>query len=195
MDNYNQEIFNFLTKSENFEPLIKAVDHFDMVRTEILNRFWNKVLNYVNELKEGNLPNWKAEFYPNIHAKYAHLCLYNIEWEKDNEIPFCIAWENLCYHPYVGFWLNNDLRNEYDLDGIKSAVRLNSSLKGADFILDHQVWWAFYYYSNHNFNERKTLLEILPDQSDEIAKDYAQQLVNLAINFKGEYDSLLKMKK
>src|SRR5687768_9376628 len=109
MEAYKQQMFQFLTKPENFQSLLDAVRSFEDVKKQLLTDFW-KHTERALVLKTAGGP-WSVELSPNVHAPHAQLKIYKSSWRPDGNQMCCLTYDNLAGHLFYGLWLKWDANN------------------------------------------------------------------------------------
>jgi hypothetical protein len=176
MDAYQSEIFEFLTKRSNFDSLAKAMSHYEMIRKELLNRFWILVKTELDSKTTGST--WQVSLDTNIFARYSKLQIYKKEWKRNDLKPlFSITWESLSCRPYSGLLLYMDTKG-IDMSLVRASAL---KLKPDNFTSDNNLWWAWWKHGNIDFENAIAVSTILPDKIDEVAKEWARELYELAM--------------
>jgi|GEM_PF-3135745 len=176
MDKYEQEVFNFLTQRDNFESMIKVVNHYSRIRKQVLESFWNQVAdNLLSRVKEIN-DYWEIINPPNKDDKNAKLIIYKKLWKNNEQYPFVgVAWERLSAHSYYGVW--SDIKSSL-INSPKLKQALDSWRNEINFETDNS-WWYLWSHGKYDFNIQNDLVFILPDVAASAAEEYADNLLSL----------------
>jgi hypothetical protein len=187
MNNYEEEIFNFLTTRQNFENVIRVREHWDMIQQKLLIDFWDLVIEKIDKgLEELNLE-WKTFLKGSYSVSNSSIWLFKKEWEVNTEEtpPIRLEWQAMMFstlHYGITVNLNSKLWN---------PSKMFSFLREDINIQKHQSngnWYPYYVDAPYSFETPKGLLRILPENRDEIANEYANTLLKLI----DEYGDLMQ---
>lgn len=180
MTNPEQDFFEFLTTEENLKGLIIAKNQFPSVREKLIQDFWKKVLEKVTE-GLNIYPEWEAKLESNISHQHAKLYIFPRKSHiYDNKLPSIIfCFQRLTQHcPYIGFWINEQT-TEYNKDAIKAYIASKQKEHFAEF-KGFEDWWLIWDdMTDFNLYIDETLLQIIPSELEEKAKDFADRLLEL----------------
>lgn len=128
MENYQDEIFDFLTTPEHFKQVLAIQEHTPMLRLKLIHEFWLKVAQGMeHELSQGEYrsQNWKVEFSQKndvevtCRAAYPKLMAYLPHWKKaTEELPLLfIGFDHIAgvgnpRHCIATVWINFHFRRE-----------------------------------------------------------------------------------
>ena len=178
MSTYQDEIFNYLTKKENFFSAFEIYQIFPEVKNSLIEQLWSKVKKNLEELIEEK--DWEIGISENIFETYSSLSV-------DVHDSFGIAFEKLHSQTYYGLWIDV---NDKKLDRLK-IDEYASNIEAINRMRKSNDWlgWA---YTGANFDNIETLKKILPDNRDDYAQELADQLFELTIELE---EDILKMSK
>lgn len=176
MDKYEQEIFNFLAQRENFEAMLRLNNTYPIVKTNLLEQFWNLVAEKLEKKLADIEGMWQLYNPPNKEHHQAKLIIYKQSWQlNSNERVIGIAWEHLYTQPYFGVWYNIDSKklNPDKLISQLEQVRNKNAMK-----ID-TGWWPAWKYGEYILSNDANVTSILPDIRDSTAEMYSVALINL----------------
>jgi hypothetical protein len=177
MDQYEQELYNFLIQENNFNTMVKIMDQYQMVKENLLHDFWNKVSEKIYTLLSTRKGDWQVLNPNNKERSDAKLILYKAHWKGNESHPFVgVAWEKLFGNPYYGVWVNMD-SNKINFDLVDTKIQ--SIRKDYNYRRDH-TWWPLWQFGGLNFSNNSELNKILPNRSEYLATEYAEKLIQLA---------------
>jgi hypothetical protein len=178
MSTYQDEIFNYFTKKDNFFSAYEIYQLFPEIKNTLIEQFWLTVKKSLEVLAKET--DWEIEMSDNISETYSKLRI----WVDDN---FGVCYEKLHDQTYYGLWINFDNKM---LDRLKINAYA-ADLKAIN-TMNKSQWWLGWSYIAANFNNIETLKRILPGNKDDYAQELANQLFQLA---KDLQDDILKMSK
>lgn len=166
MSTYQDEIFNYLTKKDNFFSAYEIPQIFPEVKNTLIEKFWRAVKNSLEELTKET--NWEIGMSENIFKTYSSL---SIGLDK----RFGVAYEELHGQTYYGLWIDFD-------DKKLDRPKINEYASKIEAInwMKKSKWYLGWTSTGANFNNIETLKRILPDNRDDYAKELANQLFDLA---------------
>lgn len=183
MSVYEEEIFNYLTKKDNFFSAYEIYQTFPTVKNSLIEEFWKAVKSSLEDISKEK--DWQIEISDNIFETYSSL---NIYVSSSNELS--VSYEKLHSQTYFGLWIDNEDKslerakiNEYasrieQLDGMRKSN-----------------YWLGWSSTGSNFDNIETLKKILPNNKNEFAHEMATQLFEFASELEGDIKVLSKMKK
>lgn len=183
MSVYDDEIFNYLTKKENFYSAYEITQLFPQVRNKLVEEFWKKVTERIaNELDKNSKDKWVVELSEDVFETYSSLFLYFSD-------SIGVAFEKLHGQPYYGVWIDSD-NKKLDREKINKYASGLELLEGMNKNSDYWLGWSL---CGANFNTIETLKRILPENSDEYAEELAKLLFDLAVSMKSHIIKMEKM--
>lgn len=191
MNEYEKEMYAFLTEEENLKGLIIGKNQFDFVRENLIKTFWDKVAEIIGEhLKDDT--RWEVKKDENIFSVYSKLYLVdNKLMPKKSEHPllfFC--WERLASdYPYYGLCTNVSLGDKR-VKVIESVwEKRNPEISNFQKSAAWPLWDGD---KSFDFKKDSTLLHIIPSKVDEKAKEYAALFIDFFENMKEVYDVVIE---
>lgn len=193
MDNYEKEMFEFLTLEENLKGLIIAKNQFNSVRDTLIKTLWEKVEANLKNQFDGKV-GWFIERDKQISDMFSKIYLYDKEIRMQrNALPsFFFGWERLSQkYPYYGFWINTE-SDEYRVEEIASYLKgrkheIARGLGGPDGC------WLFWGQDKQlEFNNDNTLINIIPTKVDNKAKELSDMLLDLFNDMQESYNFIKK---
>lgn len=195
MDKYEEEMFNFLTIEENLKGLIIAKNQFNNVRKGLIVNFWNRVRNNLSAyFIDSN--RWEVKLDSNIFEQYSKLYLidksiYSIHTGHPL-VFFC--WESLAAsYSYYGFCINRSLP-EVDKSKVFDIIsQERSSLKNHELSVyeSSDLWPLLAGDRQFDLSNDQILLQIIPSKQEELAKKFADQLIDLFNLMQNSYERIL----
>jgi len=179
MSTYQDEIFNYLTRKDNFLSAYEIYQAFPEVKNTLIKEFWLAVKDLLEELIKTN--NWEIEISENIFDTYSYLCI----WFNES---FCVAYEKLHGQTYHGLWV--DFNNK-QLDRTKITEYV-SNIESINWMKKSNNWLGWTY-TGVNFDSIDTLKKILPDNRIDFAKELATLLYELADELNKDIIKISKM--
>lgn len=92
---YEREIFDFLTKSENFENCLSLASHLDMVKTLLLKELKAAIFEEIEKMLDKNLYNIRLSSIGNIE-------IFKKSWYNQKNEPSIVYTYFFSNHPYLG---------------------------------------------------------------------------------------------
>ena len=185
MDNYQSEIFKFLTTRDNFESFIKLMSHYDNVREELLKTFWRSVDTELRALAKNS--QWVVTLDTDIFVRYAKLQMYMPNWKYEDKPLVSFTWEGLSALSYRGLLVYTETKG-VDVMSIRNAT---VNFKPSNFSTIASQSWAWWRNADVNFSNPKDLIEILPDKCEAKAKEWARELYELATRHEVQLDEIV----
>lgn len=179
MSTYQDEIFNYLTKKDNFFSAYEIYQEFPGVKKNLIKQFWLSVKDELTELSEKT--DWKIEVSENVFETYSSLSIRI----NDN---FYVAYEKLHGQTYHGLWIDNDNKQ---LDRIK-INDYASNIESLNWMKKYDYWLGCTL-TGTNFDSIDTLKKILPDNRVDFAKELATLLYELANELNNDILVMSKM--
>lgn len=194
MENYEQQIYSFLTQRQNCEPFLNLVGHYEMIRKELLEKFWGLIEQKVNEKFKTTteVSGWEARL-ENVFGQHGKLYCFNHSWRLKEDSPVLVSWESLAFKPYVGLWLDHNQSKDYNLESFKKGVQPFAKENNYRS-KDNNKSWAFWRYADIDFNKQESLLEILPDVQEQLAEQLSEELFDLVLSMDEELMKFYKVK-
>ena len=187
MESYKQQMFQFLTKPENFQSLLDAVKSFEDVKKQLLTDFWKQTEAALALKATGS--SWKVEMSSTIHATHSQLTIFRGSWVKQGGHPICtLAYENLCGHLFYGLWLNWDAQDPKTV-ALREGAR---QMRVEGFKIDSHQWWPWWAHTTPNFTNADAFSEILPLVVKDTAQQTATDLFQLAEKYGPEIDRIIE---
>lgn len=175
MSVYDDKLFEFLTKSENFEPLVDMYSQFGPIKERLLLEFWTLVKLEIEKMQAGKWKAWIDDNAPNGNAKVG---FYHPTYTtNDGNTSSClIIFEKLSGTVTYGLWFHrNESVQKIDFDAICKDVR--ESLP--NWTAGSGGWWfAAYKQPGEDFSNPGHLSRILPEVRDALVKEYAGHLAS-----------------
>ena len=188
MDNYEKEMFDFLTQEENLKGLIIAKNQFNSVSETLIKTLWDKVTTNLSiEMKRYS--GWEVKSDKQLSDSHSKIYLYDkdLKLQKDGLPSMFFGWERLSRsYPYYGFYVNlasEDFKvTEMVLYLLDQKPDFAKEFKGQD------GGWLFWDQDKQlDFNIDNTLINIIPAKVDEKAKELSDMLLDLFINMQDIY--------
>jgi hypothetical protein len=190
MSKYESELFNFMTKDENFESICDLVENFSKLKDDILFKMYSKSLELIKIKCEGT--NWKVDYDEELnYVKTSQIWLYKDSYFfSDKEIVHvAISIENMGLRPYYGVWTKFDT-NLFDTKNVRLESKKISGWQHADAF----ICWK---YLDYNFNTKETFdgIKKVQSNSGSVSEFIAEILMKTAIEFENFIEeNILKIK-
>ena len=181
MSIYQDEIFNYLTKRDNFMPAYDIYQMFPNVKNTLISQFWPIVKSTLQELISE--PDWKIDLAEDISIRYSKLSV------SIND-SFYVVFEGLDKQPFFGLLIDFD-NNTLDRPRINEHAKNFQAIQG----MKKSDWYLGYTLTGENFDNIETLKRILPENREVLAKEFATLLFELAYAIKEDAFKMDKMKK
>ena len=183
MTDYEKGIFEFFSKPENFENMLKVASHVELVKSKALELFWNQVLLELKNLNHLNKQN--VAQLGNITDYNSSIRLWDNKWPLlSNDQPLvAVGIERLGNSkPYWGVWINRLEASNKPEDYAKLTNEIRNNLLINNFKNDEDNNWAVWKNVNTlDFNDNHSYLQILPSSaSNNLALDIATEVFNYA---------------
>lgn len=189
MNEYEKEMFDFLTKEENMKGLIIAKNQFGTIRSKLLSDFWNLThQKLVDSFKHES--SWEVILQPDITNQFSKLYVSekNMKRSAGNGLPsFIFCWERLTMsYPYYGFWLNRESQ-EYKFEKIYTYLLDVKRDKFPGFGKPEE-WFPLWDNDKEiDFSNDESLLKIIPGKLENTSEEYCSLLVDLFKSMKEDY--------
>lgn len=193
MDQYEKEMYEFLTQEDNLKGLIIAKNQFNSVRDTLIRTLWEKVENNLKKHIEGKAV-WSITKYKEIPDMFSKIYLYDNDLKmQKNELPsYFFGWERLGQkYPYYGFWINTE-SDQYKVDEIAVYLQSRKYEIAKGFGGPDGCWLFWGQDKQIEFNNDNTLLNIIPSKVDEKAKGLSDMLMDLFNDMHESYDYIKK---
>lgn len=196
MNKIEKDIFNFLTKPENFKLMASLRDQYVDIHRELIIGFWNSVKQKIRlKIKNSDWIIWEdlhdftEENYFDTYSSLS-LCKKKYIVTQEDDYPLiCVAWENLHSDTHIGLWVNN-VSKVLDLTRVKEHVKL---LDVAKEYGSNKGYWPLVEY-DLNFKNSNDLEKILPPYQKRLSIIYADKLVHLANDLGKDLDKMSRMR-
>ena len=177
MSTYDDEMFKYLTKKENFISAYEIYQLFPEVKKTLVEKFWPSVKGSLLRLTEGT--DWKIEMSEDIFETYSGIDLYC----NDN---IWVRIEKLYARPYYGLQFDEE-NKMLDHSRIRNYASNVVSMKVSNY-----KWWLCLEDTGYDFNNIETLKRILPENREDTAQELAKMLFDFGEELK---EDILKMSK
>lgn len=183
MDTYENEIFEFVAKKENYKSAVEISNLLPKIRNRIITDFWEDVKMKIEETNN----NWIVKLSKNVFDEYSYLQISKKEWQ--NKIN--VRYEKLHSNFYHGIHTNNlNIRDIYNKEEItqyfeKQDLPLN---------FNHAFFYS-YHQDNENFSIIQTQIKALPEERDNFVNEVANFLINFLIENEKHIIEISKMMK
>ncbi len=176
MDKYQEAVFDFATKDENFEFTFEIGDHFELFKRKLINGFWDEVVHKLNEKAteiNGWIPRRENEV---IKGDTTIAGIYNKDYSCDKynnsvNISFCNYGDGRILYGICFNW---------DVPGISYNKILSSAKKvlGKEWLVAPESWsYPIYKMTDENFKKYQSLKKILPSQKESLAEEFSDKII------------------
>ncbi len=183
MDKFDQNLYEFVTLAENFEPAFEIANKFDFFKKRLIGSFWQKVIDNIElNIKHYDIPElngWIASDKGIIKSPNI-LGIYNDEYCNESyhypSVETCfLNWGE--GRIIVGLFFNPEERIKgLDINKVRNYIKKTLLKNWKLAPLGYSL--PIYKFMNDNFNTYETLRKMLPSEGDFLAKEYAQILIN-----------------
>lgn len=188
LNEYENKLYDFLVKEENFKNMSLVVEQFEMVRKQLIYSFWNEVIERSKaKLLEGNDSlKWQCEFnQEGLKSGYFKPYFYLPEWKNaKGEQDICVSWDN---NAAEGWWYGIMLNYHQPYQGIirKELTRLPRDWAKGITVKPNDAWWPYFKIMGLDLNNHNDLKRILPIIRDGLIEEYANITMEfcLAVQF------------
>lgn len=192
MDVYDREIYKFLTQKENFNQMLKVLEHADMVARNLIQEFWDLVYDKLLSWSAVSDHGWEIFKPDDYFQTYSQLIITKNLWKLGEESPFYLTWESLSGDIHYGLKFVRE-KIPSNLVQIEEEIRKIQLEKGNN---GNKWGWALLFNEKkYNFNDitMKSLTDIIPEYRDQTAEDMANILINLAEELESNLDKMGEM--
>ncbi len=187
MIKYEDEMYKFVTSSENFEAVCDLTDQFQIVKQRLRQDFWKEVKTSLQpEIERFN--GWKIWMHDELNSNSA-LILYRDEfcYDKVDDAKATIRMDNLMDVPAFGLWINREWEG-FDINDIwlKSKPFQSPSFKVGNI---NGWWWPLYNTLPYNFTLTKDIKKITPGNREWVVKEVVAVLVKCMDELTGFMES------
>lgn len=178
---YEDAVFEFFTRPENFETMIRVNEHADRVMKQIVKDFWEALREQLQEGFRHKDKDWVIKYSGDFEERYCKLWIYRESWltRNDRSRPImAIAFENLHLgeKPFLGI-TPDAVSKLYKSDSLRSDIQ---SLPEIDnYTKNSNKWWACWVYFSLNFGQTSNLSNILPDNRDNYITELTEEAIRL----------------
>ncbi|MGB3780348.1 MAG: hypothetical protein WA960_18435 [Tunicatimonas sp.] len=193
-NDYEDEVYQFFTRPDNFETMVAVAAHTDTVTNRIIREFWDSLKLRLDETFRRKGEGWQVGYSGNFTERYCKLWVYRAAWLTTPNYPLVsVAFEDLHYgeYPFVGIHLNID-QEVYDPGLLKERIGTppNLSLENSN-----NAYWIGRRYFPFNFTQQKNLVEILPDCRVAIIDNLVTEAVTIADGLTPVVDEIIEKSK
>ena len=167
MDTYENEIYEFVAKKENYKSAVEISNLLPKMRKRIVKDFWESVKI---KLKEEN-NEWIVKLSDNVFDEYSYLQISKNEWKNAVNIRY----EKLHSNFYHGIHTNNlNIKEIYEKEKIIEYLEKEN----LPINFNHAFFYS-YHQDNENFTTLQTQIKALPKEKE----NFVNEVVNFLINF------------
>ena len=168
MNEYNEKLYQFLTKAENFEPYFDLKEQYEIVKKQLINEFWACVFYEVKNLP---VDGWTFILDPENSPNRKLRANHSLMGDKAG-----IAYEFLNGNVVLGAIFNRNKINDVAMNAIwTDAKEYIGNLQGWE-VGKGGWWYAIFKQNLLDMSQKASLIEILPEVRESLAKDYALQI-------------------
>lgn len=197
MNNYEEEMFQFLTEEKNFLTMSKLAAQYPIITLKLKDNLWDAVLKALqsdDELKDLNFKIWPHGKRTDTRGKIL-IQKENCPTGKDGLPLVAIAIQRLSLNdfPFFGPWINRDMK-EYAIENIYDHLK-NSKPKSKEvFASDDDNWFPFYGQFDINFKNVEDHLKLTGNRLDATVSDIVIRVKSLAISMQQDLEKSVDMK-
>lgn len=179
---YEQKIYDFFTKPDNFKSMHDVHDKYEMVNRLLVEDFWDEVKTELTDSFDQSV--WNVGMSNDRSYRWNKLWLYKTAWCDGSNYPvLAIAVENhkVGQHPYIGIHFHFD-RKEFKAGEIHD--KLFPLLEDNSFVKDkNQQYWPAHKYLPFTHIGYQELDNLLPTNREGYIKTVIgeyQEIVDVA---------------
>lgn len=180
---YDDKLYEFISKKENFEPYVELYEQYEKVKIRLVNEFWDEVLSFVRSLPlhDGR---WTPELDPPLVGN-RKLKMKHPDITKGDQFRAGIVFEHVESTLFLGAWFNRNLLNDYDKDFIQICETASKEVKNNQgWKYGTGGWWfAIYRDTGYDFKKKDTLMQILPEERTSLVQTLANDMVDTVNQF------------
>lgn len=184
MNKFDDDLYNFIIKPENFEPVFELSNRFNDFKERLIINFWRKVVSYL-EFNEPELKGWKYCIQEEVPQSGSMIYLYKDEYcSKITQEPASVL--TTFYNEVSGggkIILGVSFDRTLSKLNYEKVRKFAAQIIKAGWKLSPPNIWTFpiYKYMDEDFNSYDSLRKILPSEEDYLAKEYADTLMSTHI--------------
>lgn len=167
MSQFNDEIYDHITRSENFESAFEVYQIIPAVRKRLLVDFWDLVKSKIKEVEFSK--NFEVEISDNIFERWSYLSL-------TYHTNLAVTYETLDGNCYYGLWIKKDVGAPHK--EVIDKYRKEFNILPQQFATNES--WIGWTYVGYDFNNIQSLNKIIPVQRESTAVEFAIRLTRLA---------------
>ena len=157
---YEKELYDFLTKPENFKGMMLAVAQAEMVKRNLLREFWDEFEKALT-LKFQSKPDWEVI----IVNKSAHpidwkMRIFKTNWNHQNPMEVCWGWEFENGKLFYGLINNQDQPRHISIREKLDAVQVDWK---RDLTGRPTAWYPAWNWEGLTITTNEAYDQLLPD--------------------------------
>ena len=169
MTKYQDEMYKFITSTENFEAVCDLVDEFPLMKQRLLEEFWLEVRDSLQR-EIMRFEAWKI--WNGITDKSnPAITIYRDEFcfEKANDAKVAIRIEHLMDTPWYGLFVNRKM-STFDFKDIWAKA---TELKLSEFKIGRidGWWWPLYQTLPYNFTQTRDIQRLMLPERENLIKE------------------------
>lgn len=178
---YEEAVFEFFTKPENFETMIRVNEHADRVMKKVIEDFWEALRKSLQQKFKSKEEDWVVTYSGDFEERYCKLWIYRDSWLNRNHRSrpiMAVAFENLHLgeKPFLGITPDADSKL-YRPESLKSVIQ--SLPETENYTKNSNKWWACWVYFSLNFGQTSNLVNILPDNRENYITEFTEEAIRL----------------
>lgn len=167
ISDYEKEVYQFFTKPDNFETMLKVADHASEVTKKLIEDFWTELKEKIASTLKEEDNDWIVGFSDNMSYRWNKLWVYKRSWCGEESLPvISVGFEELQPKrlPYIGVHIWNDSK-KYNSTVIKENVIALDEEENYD--TDSNKYWAIWKTLSFNLWDIDSLKQLLPENREE----------------------------
>ena len=185
MSEFDEKVFDYLTRENNFTPAYEIYQLFPQVKARLIVEFWDLVQKHLKRNTDDS--DWVVKADDDYTSTYSKM---GVHLEQDPAANIRVIYEKLHGDTYYGVWINckNESLNIRDWHNyVEKEIEKLDSMSSAN------EYWLGRSSLDDDFNNIQTLKNILPGKRTKLAKVYAKELLDFADLVKDDIYHMLEM--
>ena len=168
---YDEAMFDFLTKADNFSFAFEVSENFDLVKNKLIEDFWIEIKKHIEEKVKKENKSWKIE-QTKIKEGELHL---GFSWQNNQVKVMLQLWKKR--DVYYGLWVNTE-SGQVDIKKFRENEQLEEIRKKRE-MTDKYEKWPCATNSILDFNKQADLEKILPTNRQNLVLKLVNTLFEL----------------
>ena len=168
---YDEAMFEFLTKADNFSFAFEVSENFDLVKNKLIEDFWIEIKEHIEEKVKKENKSWKIE-QTAVKPQDLHL---GFSWQNGQVKVMFQLWKKR--DVYYGLWINTE-NEQVDIKKFRENKALEK-IRRIREMHDKYEKWPCATNSILDFDKRADLEKILPTNRQNLVLELVNTLFEL----------------